>query len=255
VVARILSMRDIIREQRMKLVFQPIVRIAGGAIHHHEVLLRFEDGRSPFDDIVFAESVNIIHELDLAIIQRAMARMDELERQGHIASLAVNMSARSLLNERFMQMFSETAGTHPQGRQRLIVEVTESSKIDDLEGAGRMVNHLRHMGHPVCLDDFGAGSASLQYLQALDVDYVKIDGRYVRGLVEEPKQRAIVLGILRTCAELKVATVAEMVETREQHQLLQEFGVEYGQGWYYGRPVPDFVTAKTAIAWGSVQTG
>lgn len=252
VVARILSMRDIIREQRMKLVFQPIVRIASGVVHHHEVLLRFEDGRSPFDDIVFAESVNIIHELDLAIIQRAMARMDELEREGHTAGFAVNMSARSLLNERFMQMFGETAAAHPQGRQRLIVEITESSKIDDLEGASRMVNHLRRMGHPVCLDDFGAGSASLQYLQALDVDYVKIDGRYIRGLIEEPKQRAIVLGILRICAELKVATVAEMVETREQHHLLQQFGVEYGQGWYYGRPAPNFAAPNATIAWGSV---
>jgi EAL domain-containing protein (putative c-di-GMP-specific phosphodiesterase class I)/PAS domain-containing protein len=252
VVSRILSMRDIIREQRLNLVFQPIIRIASGALHHYEVLLRFEDGRSPFEDIVFAESVNIIHELDLAIIQRALGRMDEMERQGHKVSFAVNMSARSLLNERFMQMFNETAANHTQGRQRLIVEVTESTKIDDLEGAARMVNHLRRMGHPVCLDDFGAGSASLQYLQALDVDYVKIDGRYIRGLVEERKQRAIVLGILRTCGELKVATVAEMVETREQHQLLRDFGVEYGQGWYYGRPAPDFVTPKAVIAWGTV---
>ncbi|HVJ32851.1 MAG TPA: EAL domain-containing protein [Terriglobia bacterium] len=162
------------------------------------------------------------------------------------------MSARSLLNEQFMRMFDETAANQPRGRQQLIIEITESTKIDDLDRAAPVVAHLRRMGHLVCLDDFGAGSASLQYLQALDVDYVKIDGRYIGGLAETPKQRAIVLGILRTCSELKVATVAEMVETRERHQLLLEYGVDYGQGWYYGRPAPDFVSAKAAKAWGAV---
>jgi EAL domain-containing protein (putative c-di-GMP-specific phosphodiesterase class I) len=252
VAERIKTMRDIVREKRLQLVYQPIVRIQSGAVHHYEVLLRFEDGKSPFEDIVFAESVNIIHEIDLAVTQRALAQIDERAKQGQHVSLAVNMSARSLMNEQFLRLFSELSDASLAARQQVIVEITESSKLDDLDRAAEAVNRLRRMGHPVCLDDFGAGSASLQYLQALDVDYVKIDGRYIRGLAHDKKQRAIVLGILRICAELDIATVAEMVEAKDQHQLLLEYGVEYGQGWYYGRPLADFIAPKASKAWGAV---
>jgi EAL domain-containing protein (putative c-di-GMP-specific phosphodiesterase class I) len=255
VTQRMLTMRDIIREQRMQLVYQPIVKIRNNALHHYEVLLRFENGKSPFDDIVFAESVNIIHEIDLAVAQRAMAEIDARTAADEHITLAVNMSARSLLNETFLKMFGALSDASLSTRRQLIVEVTESTKIDDLDRAAEAVNHLRRMGHRVCLDDFGAGSASLQYLQALDVDYVKIDGRYIRGVVDDIKQRAIVLGILRTCEELQIATVAEMVETKEQHQVLLDFGVKYGQGWYYGRPLPDIITNKAAKAWGAVSEG
>jgi EAL domain-containing protein (putative c-di-GMP-specific phosphodiesterase class I) len=255
VAERILTMRDIIREQRMQLVYQPIVRIRSNALHHYEVLLRFEDGKSPFDDIVFAESVNIIHEIDLAVAQRAMAEIDARAAADEHVTLAVNMSARSLLNETFLKMFGALSDASLSTRRQLIVEVTESTKIDDLDRAAEAVNHLRRMGHRVCLDDFGAGSVSLQYLQALDVDYVKIDGRYIRGVVDDIKQRAIVLGILRTCEELQIATVAEMVESKEQHQVLLDFGVKYGQGWYYGRPLPEIIAAKAAMAWGAVSEG
>ena len=131
------TMRDIIHEQRITLHYQPIVALADRANHHYEVLLRFQDGRSPFEDVKFAEEINIIHELDLAVTQGAIARIKEAAGKQHALSLAVNMSARSLLNDSFLAMFDQLAQAMGKERRQLIVEITESAKIEDLPGVAR----------------------------------------------------------------------------------------------------------------------
>jgi len=215
------------------------VVLADRSVHHYEVLLRFADGHSPFEDIQFAEQINTIHEVDLAVAQGAIARLEQADAgPGHL-SLAVNMSARSLLNDNFLVMFEDLAGRLGDRRDRLIIEITESAKLEDLAKAARAVDRLSAKGHPVCLDDFGAGASSLPYLQQLVVDYVKIDGAYIRGLDAEARERAIIEGVLATCRSLGVATVAEMVEREDQHKILLELGVSLGQGWLYGRPAPE----------------
>ncbi|HEY4162274.1 MAG TPA: EAL domain-containing protein [Dongiaceae bacterium] len=237
--SRVVMMRDVIHERRLSLHYQPIVALADRAVHHYEVLLRFADGRSPFDDIVFAEQTNTIHEVDLAVTQGAVLRLQEAIAGEEPLSLAVNMSARSLLNDRFLDMFDELADKIGQGRHRLIVEITESAKLEDLARAASAVARLAKKGHPICLDDFGAGASSLPYLQKLEVGYVKIDGAYIRGITEGNRERAIIRGVLATCRTLDVKTVAEMIEREDQHESLSDLGVDFGQGWLYGRPTPD----------------
>lgn len=237
--SRVVTMRDIIHEQRITLHYQPIVALADRANHHYEVLLRFQDGRSPFEDVKFAEEINIIHELDLAVTQGAIARIKEAAGKQHALSLAVNMSARSLLNDSFLAMFDQLAQAMGKERRQLIVEITESAKIEDLPKASRAVDRLRAGGHAVCLDDFGAGASSLPYLQQLMVDYVKIDGVYIRSITKSIRERAIVQGVLTTCKCLGIKTVAEMIEQEDQHKCLSDLGVDLGQGWLYGRPVAE----------------
>jgi EAL domain-containing protein (putative c-di-GMP-specific phosphodiesterase class I) len=245
---RVLAMRDLIHEQRLNLHYQPIVSVADRKTHHYEVLLRFADGRSPFEDIVFAEQINTIHEIDLAVANGATARLKKAAADGDTLSLAINMSARSLLNDTFLGMFDKVAGELGAQRNQLIVEITESAKVEDLERAAKAVSWLNRRSHPVCLDDFGAGAASLPYLQQLDVAYVKIDGAYVRRIHERQRERAIVEGVLTTCRQLGVKTVAEMVEQVEQHAVLIELGVGYGQGWLYGRPNPEIPSTGVRTA-------
>ncbi|HVZ01343.1 MAG TPA: EAL domain-containing protein [Dongiaceae bacterium] len=237
--SRVVMMRDLIHERRLNLHYQPIVDLVERKPHHYEVLLRFADGRSPFEDIQFAEQINTIHEVDLAVTQGAVARLQQAMEQKQDLSLAVNMSARSLLNDAFLSMFEEVANKVGELRDRLIIEITESAKLEDLGKAARAVDRLTARGHPICLDDFGAGASSLPYLQQLIVGYVKIDGAYVKGISERARERAIIEGVLATCKSLGVQTVAEMVEREEQHKILQELGVTLGQGWLYGRPSPD----------------
>lgn len=237
-ISRVVMMRDLIHERRLSLHYQPIVALTDRKAHHYEVLLRFPDGRSPFEDIQFAEQINTIHEVDLAVTQGAIARLQEADATRLELSLAVNMSARSLLNDTFLSMFETLADKVGGRREKLIIEITESAKLDDLGKAAQAVARLHARGHPVCLDDFGAGASSLPYLQRLIVGYVKIDGAYVRGIHDRMRERAIIEGVLATCRSLGVLTVAEMVEHEEEHKILQDLGVNLGQGWLYGRPAP-----------------
>lgn len=243
ILGRVVAMRDIIHQRRIILHYQPIVHLLDRSVHHYEVLLRFEDGRSPFEDVLFAEQVNIIHELDLAVTHGAISRIKLAEKNRQELGLAVNMSARSLLNDTFLDMFEQLALSMGNARKRLIVEITESAKLEDLPKAARAVERLRSAGHFVCLDDFGAGAASLPYLQQLQVDYVKIDGAYIRSITDSLRERAIVQGVLTTCRVLNIKTVAEMVEKEDQHKCLLDLGVDLGQGWLYGRPAAEIPVA------------
>jgi EAL domain-containing protein (putative c-di-GMP-specific phosphodiesterase class I) len=127
---------------------------------------------------------------------------------------------------------------HKSLAPRLAVEITESSRLKNLEETNRIIQDIRYEGFKVSLDDFGAGSASFQYLQALTVDFVKIDGAYVKRLGQSQRDDTMIKGLVRMCEDLNVGTIAEMVETREQVDILRGIGVEMAQGYYFGRPTP-----------------
>jgi len=237
--SRVVAMRDLIHERRITLHYQPIVALSDRRHHHYETLLRFADGRSPFEDVQFAEEINIIHELDLAVANGAISRILESASKQRGLNLAINMSAKSLLNETFGAMFAKVTERLGTDRERLMIEITESAKLEDLGRAAKAVDQLRARGHPVCLDDFGAGASSLPYLQQLAIDFVKIDGVYIRSITNSPRERAIVQGVLTTCKCLGIKTVAEMVEKEDQHRCLLDLGVDLGQGWLYGRPAAE----------------
>ena len=239
ILSRVVSMRDLINDQKITLHYQPIVSLVDRYQHHYEVLLRLPNGRSPFEDVKFAEEINIVHELDLAVTNGAIRRIMEANGKKHHLCLAVNMSAKSLLNESFFAMFERVTERLGEDRKKLMVEITESAKLEDLERASKSVDRLRARGHAVCLDDFGAGASSLPYLQQLKVDLVKIDGVYIKSITDSLRERAIVEGVLTTCKCLGIRTVAEMVEKEDQHRCLLELGVDMGQGWLYGRPAAE----------------
>jgi EAL domain-containing protein (putative c-di-GMP-specific phosphodiesterase class I) len=120
-------------------------------------------------------------------------------------------------------------------RSRLLFEITESQRLNDLELANRIIAKVRKTGHPVCLDDFGAGGASLESLCRLEVDYVKIDGRYIRALDARSREATIVKHMVALCRDFGVAPIAEMVETKAAAAVIEAFGVKLAQGWLYGK--------------------
>ena len=201
-----------ISQRRFQLAFQPVVDLKSATAHHHEVLVRFDAGESPFALIQMAEQFDLIEELDHAIVEQTVSRLKATKDKA--LRLAVNVSGRTITSEAFVHHVTDLVKASPEVRGRLIFEVTESSAIDDLQRANRHIQILRNqLGSLVCLDDFGAGSASLAYLQQLTLDIVKIDGRYVRDLAAGGRDAAMVRHIVQLCTELKVRTVAEMVET------------------------------------------
>jgi EAL domain-containing protein (putative c-di-GMP-specific phosphodiesterase class I) len=223
-----------VSQRRFALHFQPVVDLATGDAHHHEVLVRFENGGSPFSMIRLAEEFDLIEELDRAVVEQTIRRL-RAERDASIR-LAVNISGRTITSSAFITQVQTQLRNCPEAKGRLIFEVTESAAIDDLAVADRHIQALRGMDCLVCLDDFGAGSASLAYLQGLTLDIVKIDGRYVRELADSGRDGALVRHLVKLCGELKIRTVAEMVETVEIEDVVRAAGVDFAQGWLYGHP-------------------
>ena len=220
-----------IRHRRFSLAFQPVVTLADGTLHHHEVLVRFGVEGSPFPTIRMAEELELIETLDNAILEATLAVLQRDPSQ----CLAVNVSGRSIMSEMFVTETVRLLAASPFAKGRLMFELTESAAVEDLRVADRHLQQLRQAGCEVCLDDFGAGAASLAYLQQLTLDVVKIDGRYIRDLQHGGREATFVRHLVNMCAELKVRTVAEMVETAEAEDAVRRAGVDYAQGWLYGR--------------------
>jgi EAL domain-containing protein (putative c-di-GMP-specific phosphodiesterase class I)/GGDEF domain-containing protein len=223
-----------VSQRRFALAYQPVVRVADGTLHHHEALIRFEENTSPFAMVRMAEEFDLIEELDRAVVEQVVRRL-KADRTGKLR-LAANISGRSIGSSPFIEGLQRLIGKTRDLAPRLIFEITESAAIDDLPLANKHIQALRTAGSLVCLDDFGSGAASMAYLQALTVDVVKIDGRYVRDLATGGRDAALVRHMVKLCKDLNVRTVAEMVETAEVEEAIAAAGVDLAQGWRYGRP-------------------
>jgi EAL domain-containing protein (putative c-di-GMP-specific phosphodiesterase class I)/GGDEF domain-containing protein len=228
------ALSDAVSERNFRLAYQPVVDLKNnGALHHHEVLVRFGDTGSPFPIIRMAEELDLIEPLDLAIVERTIAMLREDPKR----VLAVNISGRTIGSGNFIDSVQRMLSSRPEIHGRLIFELTESAAIDDLPLADRHLQVLRREGCQVCLDDFGAGAASLAYLQQLSLDVVKIDGSYIRELQHGGRESAFIRQLVRMCSELGVKTLAEMVETPQVEDAVRRAGVDYAQGWLYGPAV------------------
>jgi EAL domain-containing protein (putative c-di-GMP-specific phosphodiesterase class I) len=240
------ALSAVITQRRFNLAFQPVVAMATGLAHHHEALVRFEDGASPFAMIRMAEEFDLIEELDKVVVEQVIKRLAN-DREGKL-KLAVNISGRTIVSETFVDHIDRMLARFDEVKGRLIFEITETSAIDDLPYANQNIQALRSMGSMVCLDDFGAGSASFAYLQQLNLDIVKIDGRYVRELADNSRDGAMVRHLVQMCRDLKIRTVAEMVETPEVEDIVRNAGVDFAQGWLYGKAAekPSPALARTS---------
>jgi EAL domain-containing protein (putative c-di-GMP-specific phosphodiesterase class I)/GGDEF domain-containing protein len=236
--ARVRDFTSIVRDSRFSLSYQPIVTLATGRVHHFEMLARFNADESPTEIIQFAEEIGIIERFDLAVVARAIEALKAATMDRRVA-VAVNVSGRSIENVIFVKCLLDLLDGNLDLAPRLAIEITESVQLKDLVAANAVLQEIRCRGFKVCLDDFGAGSASFQYLQALTIDFVKIDGAYVRRLGSSPRDSAMIKGLVGLCSELGIGAIAEMVETRDQVERLKAMGVSHAQGWYFGKPAAE----------------
>ncbi|MFN3538280.1 MAG: EAL domain-containing protein, partial [Brevundimonas sp.] len=239
-------LRAVIRERAFDLHYQPIVDLGTGAVHHFEALTRFSDDASPARAIRMAEELALVTDLDLGVAEKAVRRMKS--PGGGLLRIAVNASAASLSSDDYIQALLSMTEDQPDLRRRLMIEVTETAALNDMAAAERRLKTLRTAGIQICIDDFGAGSASFEYLRSLSVDVVKIDGVFIRSLGERGRERTLIRHLVELCGDLNIATIAEMVETEEVAEALRGLGVKYAQGYFYGRPEkePRTRTARAA---------
>jgi EAL domain-containing protein (putative c-di-GMP-specific phosphodiesterase class I) len=236
------SLKLMIEEQRFTLFYQPVIKLKGRSVHHYEALLRFKDGRNPFDTIRLSEQLGLAQELDLAILKMALDTMQERMD----LRVAVNMSGSSVQSESFRHRMMAMIGKEHGLNQRLMFELTESSAIDDMDGAAKFLETLRKKGFEVALDDFGAGASAYSYLRRFDIDYVKIDGHFLGEARNNKRQRALIKSICHLCKSLDTEVIAEMIEDEATAVMCISMGMEFGQGYLFGKPEPEHTIALPA---------
>jgi EAL domain-containing protein (putative c-di-GMP-specific phosphodiesterase class I) len=234
-VARIVDYRDALDTGAFRLAFQPIVSLADRvSVHHYEALSRTDDGTPIASMVSFAEELSMVAEFDLMVCRRVALLL--LEAGAGRPCIAANVSGRSLECPAFADALLALLARYPQLRGRMLFELTETAQVHDLARVNQVMQELRRRGFRVCLDDFGSGAATFHYLRAFDVDFVKIDGSLIRS--HDHRDHAMLRSVVALCREIKVATIAEMIETREQAEWLNRMRVTHGQGYLWGRPSP-----------------
>ncbi|GAA0605163.1 EAL domain-containing protein [Thalassospira tepidiphila] len=224
-------------------VYQPIVRLPNAEIHHFEVLVRFydDDGKLiPTQELVsFAEQVNMVHRLDLAMLRRNLKWITSQLDQGITARVAVNISGHSLGNPDFCRSVIALFERHREALGQLMLEITETAEISDIDTAAKWIARFREFGVEICLDDFGTGASNFRYLSAMDIDYVKIDGESIRQSTKTAKGLAFLRSLVDLCHDINVEVVAEMIETDKMRELVTKAGFDYAQGYLFGKPEAD----------------
>jgi diguanylate cyclase (GGDEF)-like protein len=231
-------------ENRFELFAQRIrpIRAPGQGLHC-EVLLRLRepDGQlvPPGAFLPAAERFHMAPRIDRWVVRHVVEWMArERAALGHVETIAVNLSGQSISDPAFLRQIAEVvAGAHIDHR-KLCFEVTETVAITNMADATAFVDAMREHGIRFALDDFGAGASSFGYLKTLKVDYLKIDGQFIRDLIDDPLDRATVRCFRDVAAAVGTRTIAEFVETDAVAALLREIGIDYGQGYLYHRPEP-----------------
>ncbi len=229
----------IIQRRRFTIVFQPIVDLQTLEPTHFEALARFDSEKSPLEFVTFAEDFGLIVDFDLAVVETVLHRLNKLMRNSRRPKVAVNLSARSLQSDRFVERIGLLFASHYESARQLLFEITETSQIVDLERANRIIQRWRANGFQVCIDDFGAGAAAFHYIRCLTVDFIKLDGGYIGHHLFSERDASILRSMISLSQSLKVATIAEMIEDEAQLSSLRSLGVDYGQGFLLGQPSAD----------------
>jgi EAL domain-containing protein (putative c-di-GMP-specific phosphodiesterase class I) len=233
-------LRRALDEDRFEVHYQPIVSLADGRAAHYEALVRLADERSgalvaPGRFLPAAERYGLIREIDRLVLDRVAGLLGGRGRGG--ARVAVNMSALSVTDPTMLAHIERTLRHHGVDPGRLVIEITETAAIHDMDRARRFCEGLAGLGCAIALDDFGAGFGAFQYL-SLPFDYLKIDGGFIRALPSSPTDQLVVQALVGLARGMGTQTIAEYVTDRTTLELLRRYGVDYAQGFELGRPHP-----------------
>lgn len=232
-----------IRDNRIKTWYQPILDMKKDTIEHYEVLVRMRNEDmsivQPGEFINVAESLGLIMDIDRVVIERTLRFMRQLLKQEKYLYFSINLSAKDLDDIKFKQFLKEKVTELKDDAIRLIFEITETTAVCDLDKAVKFIRELKITGCKFSLDDFGVGFTSFKYLQEMELNYIKIDGSFIKKLPESSNDRLFVKSMVDVSHGLGIKTVAEFVENGKIVEVLKELGVDYAQGYFIGKPAPD----------------
>ena len=243
-------LRQAMDHQRLELFAQRIQPL-GEAAPHQELLLRMRDEQgqliTPDRFIPAAERYNLMQDIDRWVIGTAFRLLSERPDEAE-QSYFINLSATSLTSETLLEDIEEQMRLHDMAPRRIGFEITETAAIANFDAAIETMTRLRGKGFRIAIDDFGTGMSSFSYLRSLPADYIKIDGSFVRDMLNDEIGLAIVESVNRIAHIAGLRTIAEFVETPALLQRLGEMGVDYAQGWAIGHPQPLVEAAEDRAA-------
>ena len=246
-----------VEEDRLELFFQPIISIGaskGKSRGHYEILLRMRDEQGelicPDQFIPAAERYNLMSMLDRWVIREALSELADRNTEGDARyTIAINLSGTSLSEDRFLEDVVSELEKQKLPNGAICFEITETAAISNLSRVVHFMKSLKKLGCKFSLDDFGTGLSSFTYLKNLPVDYIKIDGHFIRNVAEDSVDESMVKAISDVGHAMGIETIAERVETREVLEKLGALGIEYAQGYYIARPA----SVRTFAPWGDKQ--
>jgi diguanylate cyclase (GGDEF)-like protein/PAS domain S-box-containing protein len=240
------AIQSALRQDRVRFAFQPVVSAVTNEVVYHECLLRLRDAGEGViaagEFVKEIEQLGYIRLIDRHILDKAVA--EAVAHPG--VTLGFNVSALTAADRPWLRALIAKLRAHPELAGRLVIEITETAALYDIEESARFVAALRQTGCRVALDDFGAGHTSLQHLQSLAVDMVKIDSSFIRNITTCPESRVFLRHLLGLAKGFGFSTVAEGVETAEEADILRREGVDYLQGHHFGRATAEPHWRKSA---------
>ncbi|WP_433533388.1 putative bifunctional diguanylate cyclase/phosphodiesterase [Micromonospora sp. CA-263727] len=232
----------LLTDDQLVLVLQPAVDLTTGAPTGVEALIRWRHPRrgwlGPADFVRSIENSDQLGAFTRYVLDKALAVAAGWAREGLDIPISVNLSARSLLDPRLPAEIAEALRRHQVPAGRLVLEITETVVMSELEVIDQVLTALRSMGVQLAVDDFGTGFSSLTFLTRIPVDELKVDRSFVLGMADSPAAAAIVRSTVGLAHELGLRVVAEGVETAAQRSALAELGCTAAQGYHFFKPIP-----------------
>jgi EAL domain-containing protein (putative c-di-GMP-specific phosphodiesterase class I) len=236
------EIRSALDRDRFQLYFQPIVDLRTGAVAQHELLLRLRGERdemvAPGTFLPVAERFDLVQAIDQWVVGKAIRLIADRRRAGNPLRVAVNLSASSIGDPTLTRFLQRELGRGSANPDDLVLEVTESAATANMDHARDFAERVARLGCQLALDDFGTGFGSFYYLKYLPVDYLKIDGEFVRKLGSGRIDQEVVQSIVRLGKSVGTRTIAEFVGDQSTLDLLSSYGVDYAQGYHLGHPQP-----------------
>ena len=246
--------RRALAEGEFVLYYQPKVNMRSGDVVGAEALIRWQHPEKgllpPAAFLPMIENHALAAEVDEWVVARALTQMEAWRAVGLTMPVSVNISPRHLQQQDFSQRLATILAAHPNARAGdLELEVLETSALEDLIGVSQIMKECRELGVEFALDDFGTGYSSLTYLKRLPVSLLKIDQSFVRDMLDDPDDLAILEGVISLAAAFRRQVIAEGVETVEHGKMLLQLGCELAQGYGIARPMPAADLQGWAASW------
>ena len=230
-----------LREDRFFLLFQPILDIKSGTVHHFEALVRYLDKDnqviSPNEFIPVAERYGLIKRLDHRIVELAISHLAGLEAAGHDISIAINLSGSNIGDPELFDWLEKLLEENELNPNHIVFEITETASLFSITVARSFIDSIKALGCRIALDDFGTGLSSFSYLRNFPVDILKIDGSFISNLPNSHEDRVMVRSMVDVAHSLGKQVVAEFVSSEEILGIVRDFGVDYAQGYHVSEPV------------------